>query len=209
MRRALALAGLALLLWPGCTAWKRCAYEGRDRDAWQKPGQVVAALEIAPGSRVADLGAGSGYFTLHLARAVGPQGRVWAADVDEEMNAFLRERVAEAGLANVEVVLAGLDDPKLPDGEIDLVFTSNTYHHIEARPDYFRRLRADLAPGARVAVIEYDGRGGLFATLFGHHTGKELILREMQEAGYVPVADFDFLERQSFLVFRPGPGLRN
>jgi arsenite methyltransferase len=203
VRRSGLVACLILGLLPGCTAWKRCAYEGADRDDWQKPDAVVAALGIQAGDRVADLGSGSGYFTRRLAGATGASGVVYAVDVDEEMNAYLSERLAEEGLTNVEVVLGGYDDPKLPDGEIDLVFTSNTYHHIENRPEYFRRLKRDLAPGGRVAVIEYDGTKGLFVRWMGHSTGKEIILTEMREAGYAVSEDLGMLERQSFVVFTP------
>ena len=203
MRRRSVLTLLVLLLLPGCTAYKRCAYESPDREEWQKPDEVVAALGIEPGSRVADLGSGSGYFTARLARAVGPDGRVYAVDVDEAMNDFLRERLAEEGIDNVEVVLGEFADPRLPDGQIDLVFTSNTYHHIQDRPAYFRNLKRDLAPGGRVAVVEYDGSEGLFVRLFGHSTGKQVILEEMREAGYEVAEDLPMLERQSFLVFTP------
>ncbi len=203
MRRRALLACLLLLALPSCTAWKRCAYESAGRDDWQKPDEVVAALGIQPGDRVADLGAGSGYFTVRLARAVGPTGRVYAVDVDEEMNEYLRERLAEEGIDNVEVVLGEYSDPKLPDGEIQLLFTSNTYHHIEERADYFRRLRVDLAPGGRVAVIEYDGTEGLFVKWMGHYTGKEVILGEMGEAGYGVAEDLAILDRQSFVIFTP------
>ena len=203
MRRRALLACLLLLVLPSCTAWKRCAYESAGRDDWQKPDEVVAALGIQPGDQVADLGAGSGYFTASLARAVGPSGRVYAVDVDEEMNEYLRERLAKEGVDNVEIVLGEYSDPKLPDGQIDLLFTSNTYHHIEERADYFRRVRTDLAPGGRVAVIEYDGSEGLFVKWMGHYTGKQVILDEMGEAGYGVAEDLAILDRQSFVIFTP------
>lgn len=203
MRRPAVVACLLLIALPGCTAWKRCAYESSGRDEWQRPEAVIAALGIRPGDRVADLGAGSGYFTVRLARAVGAEGRVYAVDVDAEMNAYLRERLASEGIDNVEVVLGEYSDPKLPDGRIDLLFTSNTYHHLRDRAEYFRGVRADLAPGGRVAVIEYDGREGLFVKWMGHHTDKQEILSEMQAAGYRLVEDVDILDRQSFLIFAP------
>ena len=201
MRRAVLLAAVGTALLVGCGTWKRFAYEGGDRDAWQQPERVIASLGLRPGDRVADIGAGSGYFTLPLARAVEPSGRVHAVDVDEEMNEYLGERVRGAGLDNVEVILGRFEDPLLPDGEIDLVFTSNTYHHIEGRPAYFRGVLGDLAPGGRVAILDYDGRKGWFVRLMGHYTPKQEILSEMQEAGYRLDEDFDFIDRQSFLVF--------
>lgn len=198
---ALFLLSTALLL-PGCAAFKQCAYEGSGRDEWQQPEQVIAALELPLDAQIADLGSGSGYFTRRLARAV-PDGKVYAVDVDAEMNERLRERLADEGISNVEIVLGEYADPKLPDGSIDLVFTSNTFHHIQDRPDYFRNLKKDLAPGGRVAIVDYDGRKGLFVRVVGHYTEKEEQLRDMQEAGYRVVADHDLLDRQSFVIYAP------
>jgi ubiquinone/menaquinone biosynthesis C-methylase UbiE len=197
------LIALAPALLGGCTWLKRRAYEGGSRDEWQQPERVIEALALAPGARVADLGSGSGYFSRRLARTVGPQGRVYAVDVDPDMNAYLRQRVADEGLANVEVILGRFDDPLLPDGAVDLVLVVDTYHHLEDRTAYFRRLRADLAPGGRIAVIDYDERGGWFVRWFDHHTDKAVLVREMAEAGYAVEADHAFLDRQLFVVFRP------
>ena len=97
---------------------------------------MVADLALAPGARVADLGAGGGYFTFRLARAVGPTGLVYAVDVDPGMVDFLAEQAAEQALANVRPVLAAGDDPRLSE-PVDLVFTSNTYHHLANRVAYF------------------------------------------------------------------------
>jgi len=202
VRRAAALL-LAAGLLGGCGSCKRFAYEGFSRDGWQQPERVIAALGIEPGERVADLGSGSGYFTLRLAQAVGPGGRVFAVDVDEEMNEYLRQRLAQAGVSNVEVIRGRFEDPLLPDGGVDLVLTVDTYHHIQDRPSYFRNLRRDLAPGGRVAVIDYDGRKGWFVRWMGHTTPREVLLREMQEAGYAVVAEHHFIDRQSFVIFEP------
>jgi len=197
---------LAALVLSSCVSFKRCAYEGSARDAWQQPERVVAALGIQPGDRVADLGSGSGYFTLRLARAAGPEGKVFAVDIDEAMNVYLRDRAEEAALANVEVILARTDDPLLPDASIDLVFTSDTYHHLGDRPAYFRRLKRDLAPGGRVAVLDFDGRKGWFVQLMGHYTPREVLLSEMRDAGYEVEKEFDFIDRQALILFRPvGP----
>ena len=201
MKRTAALL-LCVGILGGCSSFKRCVYEGSSRDEWQQPERVIAALGIRSGDRVADLGSGSGYFTLRLAPAVGPDGRVYAVDVDEDMNEYLRQRVAQTGLANVDVILGRFDDPLLPDGGVDLVLIVDTYHHLEDRPAYFRNLRRDLEPGGRVAVIDYDGRKGWFVRLMGHTTPREELLREMAEAGYEVAEEFDFIDRQSFVIFR-------
>jgi ubiquinone/menaquinone biosynthesis C-methylase UbiE len=198
-RTAACLLAAAWLV--GCGSCKRFFYEGFSRDAWQQPERVVAALGIEAGDRVADLGSGSGYLTLRLARAVGPDGKVFAVDVDEGMNEYLRRRLEQAGIANVEVIQGRFDDPLLPDAGVDLVVTVDTYHHLEDRPDYFRRLQRDLAPGGRVAVLEFDGRKGWFVRLMGHYTPREELLREMREAGYEVVAEHHFIDRQGFFVF--------
>jgi ubiquinone/menaquinone biosynthesis C-methylase UbiE len=186
----------------GCAAWKRFQYEGFGRDAWQKPDEVVALLGIGAGDRVADIGAGGGYFTFLFADAVGATGRVYAVDVDEDLLAYLEERARDEDRENVVVVRGDFDDPKLPDGEIDLVFLSNTYHHIEERPAYFRRVLVDLAPNGRVAIVELDDRSW-FPRASGHFTAAEQIASEMAEAGYRLEARHDLLERQSFQIFEP------
>jgi ubiquinone/menaquinone biosynthesis C-methylase UbiE len=201
MRKLAALTALVAVSCLACSAWKRLSYEGFSRDSWQQPDRVLAALGLEPGDRVADLGSGSGYFTLGLARAVGPTGKVYAVDVDQKMNEYLRERVRIEGLDNVEVILGEFEDPLLPDGEIDLLFTANTYHHIRERSSYFRRVQTDLEPDGRIAIIEFDGRKGWFVRLIGHHTPKQEIVAEMREAGYRLDQDLDFLDRQSFAVF--------
>jgi ubiquinone/menaquinone biosynthesis C-methylase UbiE len=202
MRKTASLLLVAALL-GGCTASKRLAYEGFSRDGWQQPERVIAALAIRPGDRVADLGSGSGYFSVRLVHAVGPSGRVYAVDVDESMNAYLRERLARAGIENVDVILGHADDPLLPDGGVDLVLVVDTYHHLADRPGYFRDLGRDLAPGGRVAVIDFDGRKGGYMGWFGHVTPRGELLREMAEAGYEVAQEFDFIDRQSFVIFRP------
>jgi predicted methyltransferase len=192
---------LLLLVIAGCTTLKRCAYEGIGRDAWQHPAEVIEALALRPGDHVADLGSGTGYFTFRLARAVGPRGKVYAVDVDEALNAELRAQAAREGHGNIDVIDARPDDPGLPAGAIDLIFTSNTYHHLKNRAAYFARLKTSLKPGGRLAIIEFDGRGWM--PLFSHSTPPETITSEMRTAGYTLQKQHDFLPRQSFLVFTP------
>jgi arsenite methyltransferase len=182
----------------GCGSFKRFGYEGFDRDEWQHPERVVRELSIEPGMQVADIGAGGGYFTFKLADAVGETGRVYAVDVDDDMISYLEERAREEGYENVTVVRGEFEDPLLPDGKLDLVFSSNTYHHIEGRVAYFRKVLEDLAPGGQVAIV--DLREGPWLAP-SHYTDRDVIVKEMTEAGYTEVASFDFIEAQSFTIF--------
>jgi arsenite methyltransferase len=184
----------------GCGALKQCAYEGFGRDSWQHPAKVIEALDIEPGDHIADLGAGSGYFTFLLAQAVGPDGKVSAVDVDRDMVDLLGKRVQEEGHKNVEVILADPDDPRLPRASLDLIFTCNVYHHMENRATYFSRVAKTLKPDGRVAVIDLS-RESWFAWLTGHSTPAEVIEREMKEAGYALTRRHDFLPKQVFLIF--------
>ena len=204
MRRSATLLFPLVLLTLGadCTGFKRWSYEGGSRDEWQSPDAVVAALDLQPGHQVADVGSGSGYFTGRLAKAVSPGGRVFAVDVDADMNAFLEARLREEGVENVEVVLATEDDPGLPPEGIDLLFTSNTYHHLPDRTAYFGKAARYLRSGGRIAIIEYDDeRAGWFARAFGHNTPRDTIVSELEAAGYRLVAEPGFLSRQNFLIF--------
>jgi ubiquinone/menaquinone biosynthesis C-methylase UbiE len=169
------------------------------RDVWQQPKTVIQALSIAPGSRVADLGAGGGYFTWRLAEAVGPEGKVYAVDVDETALRLIEQERAQRGVAHVELVRATPTDARLPVAGVDLIFTCNTYHHLPDRTAYFQSLARALRPGGRIAVIEYKDSGWLA----GHSTPKETVLHEMEAAGYRLIREFDFLPKQHFLVFGP------
>jgi len=150
---------------------------------------------------VADLGAGGGYFTFRLADAVGPDGVVYAVDVDPDMLDSLRERAKAEKRTNVVVVEAGYTDSRLPDAGVDLVLVVNTFHHIDGRIAYFERLKRALQPGGRLAIVELK-EGGFPP---GHFTAPEAIQSELEAAGYARTASYDFLEKQSFQVFRSAP----
>ncbi len=189
---------VAVVVLSGCTAFKRWTYEGLGRDEWQKPEQVVEALAIKPGDRVADLGSGGGYFTFRFSKAVGPTGKVYAVDLDRDMLDYVGARAKEDDHLNVETGLAKYDDPLLPES-VDLIFTCNVYHHIEGRAKYFADAAKYLRPGGRVAIVDFDGRH--WTAILGHTTPVEVIKKEMQEAGYRLERELDFLDRQAFLVY--------
>jgi predicted methyltransferase len=125
------------------------------RDAWQQPDKVVAALALAPGMSVADVGAGTGYFEGKLAVAVGPQGKVLAVDVEPDMVRYLTERAARENTPNVTAVLATPDDPKLAPASVDRILIVDTWHHIPDRVAYGKKLAAALRPGGFVLVVDF------------------------------------------------------
>jgi arsenite methyltransferase len=200
--RRLELLVLALLILASCAALKQCAYEGIGRDQWQQPERVIQSLEIKPGDRVVDLGSGGGYFTFRLAKAVGSSGKVYAVDIDRDMTDLVAKQAKKEPAENVEVILGKPDDPLLPEDGVDLIFTVDTYHHFENRVNYFAKLRKVLRPNGRIAIIDFDRRAW-FEGLWRHYTPSEFIKREMEAAGFSLQREFDFLDRQSFLIFAP------
>jgi predicted methyltransferase len=137
--------------------------EAPDRAAWQKPEQIMDALNIADGSRVADIGAGSGWFTIHLAQRVGPKGIVYAQDVQSEMLAAIRRRVQREGLTNVEPRLGTKTASNLPAGALDAVLVVDTYPEVDVpdRVAFLRNLSGALKPAGRLGIVNYKpGRGG-------------------------------------------------
>ena len=194
------LAIIPLFLFTGCGGISRSFLNSPWRARWQQPEAVIRSLAIQPGAHVADIGAGGGYFTFRLADAVGPTGKVYAVDVDEGNLDYIAQRAKEEGYTNVETVLAKNDDPLLSQAAVDLIFTCNTYHHLENRSDYFESAARYLRPDGRVAVIDLAGTGWLFKWL-GHWTSKDMIRQEMETAGYQLTNNFDFLARQNFQVF--------
>ena len=204
---ALMAAGLM-----GCTTFEKVDFTRvvtNGRDGWQLPDRVIDALEIEPGDRVAEIGAGEGYWLPWLAAAVGSEGVVYAIEVEDDLVDSLTERIARDALANVIVVRGDYDDPLLPDHEVDLAITSNTFHHIEDRVAYFRRLTADLSSRGRVVHLEDRHDVPIPFRWFqssGHWSDPVAVREQMSEAGYHRVSEFEFLPIQSFQIFAPGDG---
>jgi cyclopropane fatty-acyl-phospholipid synthase-like methyltransferase len=130
-------------------------FDDPERDAWQRPDEVVQLLSLSPGMAVADIGAGTGYFLGRLSRGVGREGRVIGIDVEEDMVRYMKERAARDGLENVEAVLVPFDDPKLAPGSVDRILIVDTWHHIGSRKAYTEKLAAALRPGGFVAVVDF------------------------------------------------------
>ncbi len=182
------------------------AFVGRmldpDRTQWQKPTRVVKALGIRPGSVVADVGAGPGYFTVPLARAVGASGRVFAVDPGLPHLERLRERLMTSGVRNVSPILSRGDDPHLPARTCDVVLVVNTYHHFPSGPAFLRRAAEALRPGGVLAGIDFEKRETPVGPPVDHRVSREEFLRDAARAGLRLVAEHRFLPYQYFVILK-------
>lgn len=178
-------------------------FDDPGRDAWQKPDEVLHALGILPGMTVADLGAGTGYFSVHLARAVGDKGRVLAIDIEPKLVAYMKERATKARLAQLVPVLALADDPKLPARGVDLVLIVDTWHHIDDRLHYLAKLAAGLKAGGRVAVVDFKKGDFPVGPPDAHKLTADAVTAEFLAAGWTPATHWDDLQYQYVLVFTP------
>ena len=179
-------------------------FDDPERAEWQKPAEVVAALGLKPGQHVADLGAGTGYFSRFLAEAVGLHGRVYAVDTESEMVEHLAERAERERTPQVKAVLAQLDDPELPEEGVDLVLVVDTYHHLDDRVRYLERLAERLRPAGGVAIIDFQKRELPIGPPPEHKLAREIVIEEFEEAGYRLREEPDLLPYQYFLIFELG-----
>lgn len=174
--------------------------EGPDRDAWQKPDQVMDALGVADGDHVADLGAGAGYFTIRLARRVGPNGMVYAEDVQDEMLGSIKRRVDREQLTNVRTVKGTFDDPLLPP-DLDAVLIVDTFNAFERPVTVLTRVRESLEQGGRVGIIEYKKDGLGPGPAMEERVEPEVVIRAADAAGLRLAKRETFLRYQYMLVF--------
>jgi len=182
----------------GAQHWAR-VFDDPARDEWQKPHEVIQALKLAPSAVVADIGSGTGYFSIRLAHFV-PKGRVLGVDTEPDMVRYLADRAKRDGLANITAVAGQPDDPRLP-AKADLVMMVDVYHHVADRSRYFRKLSSSLKPGGRVAIIDYKMDSPMGPPP-GERIAPDRVKAELQAAGYVQVTQHDFLPHQYFMIFR-------
>lgn len=180
-------------------------FDDPGRDAWQKPNEVIAAMTIRPGMMVADLGAGTGYFTAYLSRAVGPEGTVLAIDPEPDMVKYLGQRAHKDGLGNVLPVLGLFEDPFLPHGRVDRVLVVDTYHHIDNRLDYFGHMRGDMAPRGRLVVVDFHKRPLPVGPPPEHKLERDTVVYELEHAGWHLAGELKSLPYQYVLIFDPAP----
>lgn len=175
-------------------------FDDPQRDAWQKPHEVIQALAIKPDALVADLGAGTGYFSARLANML-PGGRIYAVDIEPDMVRYLEARAKREGLRNIVPVKGEPDDPRLP-AQVDLILLVDVYHHIGERSAYFSRLRGTLRSGGRIAIVDFKLDSPVGPPPAGR-IAPETVKAEMKAAGYRVAGEHSFLPYQYFLVFAP------
>jgi ubiquinone/menaquinone biosynthesis C-methylase UbiE len=179
--------------------------EDPKRDEYQKPDEVMKALALKPGEVIADIGSGSGYFTLRFARAVGEKGLVFAVDISPDMIRHVNRRVRDAGIRNVVSVLAEPDDPLLPDGSVDRFVIVDTWHHVEDQAKYLGLMKRMLKPGGQVVHIDFQKRELPIGPPLAMKIARDDLVKQMQGAGFTLAAEHTFLPYQYFLVFSANP----
>jgi SAM-dependent methyltransferase len=175
----------------------RFEYEGRDEKLQVQ--RVMDLLKIHSGSAVADIGAGSGWFTVRAAKRVGAAGVVYAVDINPESIKYIDDRARREHLGNVHTILGKEDDAPLPAASVDSVLLLKTYHEVAQPVRLLQNLRRALRPGALVGVIDRNGRGD------DHGVGRDVVVKEAGEAGYELIGEYDFVKADKedyFLIFR-------
>ena len=174
-------------------------FDDPNRDEWQMPELVIETLALQPGQIVADIGAGTGYFAVRLAQSAAAP-KVYAIDIEPSMVEYVRQRATRERLKNVVALLAKRDNPNLPE-PVDLVLIVNTYHHLPNRVTYFTALRKLLRPSGRMAIVDYR-KGAPDGPPEEFRFNSDEISDELSRAGFAMQAEYHFLPRQIFLVYR-------
>jgi ubiquinone/menaquinone biosynthesis C-methylase UbiE len=212
MRTSTALALVAFLAVAGWAEPAAAQLGGRTAEEWIKTldsanrvqglkiGEVIEALKLKPGMLVADIGAGSGVFSIPLARAVRPGGKLYAVEVDEKLLEHITEAGTEQGVTNIEPVFAEFHDPLLPPG-IDLAFIHDVLHHIEQRDTYLKNLAGYLKPGGRIAVIDFKAGVGGHRNDAAMQLDQEKVTAMMAQVGLKPAEEIKLFEDKWFVIF--------
>ena len=191
---------IAQVMGPGGILW----LERPERETEEQPQLVIDALEIRPGQTIADLGAGSGYYSFRIAPLVGPTGKVLAIDIAPEMLEAISERARREQIANLTTVRSSVRDPNLPPRSVDLLFMVDVYHELEYPYEVMTQVRAALKPGGRVALIEYRAEDPDVLIKPLHKMSERQVRREMQAAGFKHVKTVRTLPLQHIIVFEAG-----
>jgi len=177
-------------------------FEAPERAEWQKPDEVVKKLELKPGDIVADIGAGTGYFTRLFAAAVGPEGKAIGLDIEPAMVEYMKEDAQKRGLKNYEAQVVKPDDAEVPSKSVDVIFICNTYHHIKDRVSYLKKLASALKPDGRVVIVDFYKKPlPVGPQSVAHKISEEDVKKEFKKAGYRLIKSLDFLPYQYYLAF--------
>jgi ubiquinone/menaquinone biosynthesis C-methylase UbiE len=179
--------------------------ERSEREREEDPDLAIRLLKVQKGWTVADVGAGSGYITLRLARAVGPMGKVYANDIQQGMLDLLQKNLAKARMNNVVPVLGGIDDPKLPAGAIDLAIMVDVYHEFSQPQKMLQHLREALKPDGRLVLLEYRAEDPDVPILREHKMSKAQVRQELEHEGFKQSRVFDDLPWQHLFIFTKAP----
>lgn len=178
--------------------------EREEREDYQEKDRIIGSLDLKPGDVVADVGAGSGYFTIPIAKKLGGTGRVIATDIRQQMLDYIARRLEIEQLDNVELLLGLPDDPKLPAGEVDLILMVDVYHYIKDRAAFGRKLREALAPGGRLVVIDFIPKPWEerpWGPPPEQHLSKETLNADLAKAGLRVIREYDFISEEYFVVY--------
>jgi ubiquinone/menaquinone biosynthesis C-methylase UbiE len=176
--------------------------ERPEREDEEAPSKALDALALTPGMAVADIGAGSGYYTSRIAKRVGPSGRVYATDIQPGMIQLLDRRVTAEGLTNVTTILGGMDDPKLPPASIDLAIMVDVYHELQAPQLFLQRLKGAFKPGGRLVLLEFRKEDPKIPILEVHKMSVAEVTQEMEAEGYAIDRVIDTLPWQHIIVIK-------
>jgi arsenite methyltransferase len=176
-----------------------CA-QSSQRDVWQQPEKIMDSLGIGPGMIIGEAGAGSGYFTFHLSKRVGRDGKIYANDIDKKALQRIDDRCKEDSVRNVTTVMGKVDDPLFPNGELDGVVIMMAFHDFEKPVEWMKNVMPTLKPGAFLAIIDPDPEK--VSRDRDHFWSKEKILATMQKTEFELVHLFSFLERDNIYVYR-------
>jgi ubiquinone/menaquinone biosynthesis C-methylase UbiE len=177
------------------------ALEDPKRDAYQKPQEVLAALDIKPGEIIADIGAGSGYFTFRFARHVSERGTIYAVDVSPDMVLHINRTIRDLKITNVVSILADSDDPLLPVPSVNRFFFSDSWHHIENRAKYLLLMKKLLKPNGEVVMIDFHKRETPVGPPLKMRIAREDLIKQLTGNGFQVVKEHTFLPFQYFIVF--------
>lgn len=179
------------------------ALEDPKRDTYQKPREVIMALGLKAGEVIADIGAGSGYFTFRLAHSVGDKGKIYAVDVSPDMILHINRRARELKATNVVSILADPDDPLLPDGSVNRFFLSDSWHHIDNQTKYLSLMKKMLKPGGEIVMIDFHKKELPVGPPLKMKIARKDLIKQMKSNGFRLAKEHTFLPYQYFLVFVP------